>query len=125
MSENIILTTGVYDLIKDHIRRRRVSKVEEEILLNELKYAKQVVRKVLPEEIVTVDRIITVKADETTKTVTLVGPSKAKPNKNKLSILSDLGIAIVGYKVGDIIKWPTSNGEIQYEILKVEQFQAN
>ena len=29
---NIILTTGTYDLIKDHLRRKRVSIQEEEIL---------------------------------------------------------------------------------------------
>ncbi|WP_177765241.1 GreA/GreB family elongation factor [Flavobacterium sp. I3-2] len=125
MSENIILTTGVYDLIKDHVRRRKVTKVEEEILLNELKFAKQVVRKELPNDIVTVDRIVTVKTENETKTVTFVGPSKAKPNKNKFSILSDVGIAIVGYKEGDIVKWPTNDGEISYEILKVEKIQDN
>ena len=45
MSTNIILTTGTYDLIKDHIRRKKVNKEQEEILTNELKYAQQVLRK--------------------------------------------------------------------------------
>jgi len=122
MSENIILTTGVYDLIKDHVRRRKVTKIEEEILLNELKNASQVVRRELPENIVTIDRLVTIKKINTNETLTVsfVGPQKAKPNKNKLSILSDIGLAIVGYKVGDVVNWPSSNGEIKYEILKVE-----
>ena len=33
MSQNIILTTGTYDLIKDHIRRKKVTPQEEELLL--------------------------------------------------------------------------------------------
>ena len=122
MSENIILTTGVYDLIKDHIRRRRTTKAQEEILINELKKAKQVVRRELPEDIVTLNKLVTVKNINSNEilTVTFVSPDKAKPNKNKPSILSELGIAIVGYKVGDIISWPSNDGEIKYEILKVD-----
>ncbi len=122
MSENIILTTGVYDLIKDHIRRRRATKAQEEILINELKKAKQVVRRELPEDIVTLNKFVTVKNINSNEilTVTFVSPDKAKPNKNKPSILSELGIAIVGYKVGDIISWPSNDGEIKYEILKVD-----
>lgn len=123
MSENIVLTTGVYDLIKDHIRRRRrATKTQEEILINELKKAKQVVRKELPENIVNVNKIVTVKKINTNEivTVTFVGPNKVKTSKNKLSILSDLGIAIVGYKVGDIVSWPSNEGEVKYEILKVD-----
>ncbi len=30
MSEHIILTTGIYDAIKDHVRRKKVS-IEEKI----------------------------------------------------------------------------------------------
>lgn len=122
MSENIVLTTGVYDLIKDHIRRKKATIAQEEILIKELKKAKQVIRRELPEDIVTLNKLVTVKNINSNEilTVTFVGPNKAKPNKNKPSILSDLGIAIVGYKVGDIVKWPTNEGEIKYEILKVE-----
>lgn len=122
MSQNIILTTGVYDLIKDHLRRKKATKAEEEILYAELKNAKQVLRKNLPDDIVTVNKLITVKNKNTnkTETVTFVGPTKVKTAKKRFSILSEIGIAIVGYKVGDVIKWPSSQGEIQYEILKVE-----
>ena len=44
MTTNIILTTGTYDLLKDHIRRKKLNKVKEDILLNELKHSKQVLR---------------------------------------------------------------------------------
>ena len=51
MSANVILTTGIYDLIKDHVRRKKVTIEQEEILLAELKKASQVLRKDLPEDI--------------------------------------------------------------------------
>ena len=121
MESNIILTTGVYDLIKDHIRRKKVTIEQEEILLNELKKATQVLRRNLPDDIVSVDRKIKFK-DNTTEEeieIMLVGPKAAKVNKNKYSVLSEVGLAIVGYKTGDTIKWPTPNGSKEFKILDV------
>lgn len=122
MSQNIILTTGLYDLIKDHIRRKKVTPKEEELLFTELKKASQVLRRDLPGDIVSVNRKVTYKdyINNEEKTVVFVGPKKSKPSKNKISILSDEGIAMVGYKVGDIIEWPSGKGNLKLEILKVE-----
>ena len=122
MSQNIILTTGTYDLIKDHVRRKKVTPQEEELLLSELKHAKQVLRRDLPEDIVSINRRVTYKDHNNNeeKTILLVGPEKSKPNKNKISVLSDEGIAMVGYKVGDLVEWPAKKGNLKLEILKVE-----
>ena len=122
MSHNIILTTGTYDLIKDHVRRKKVTPQEEELLLGQLKNASQVLRKNLPEDIVSINRKITYKdhTNNEEKTILLVGPEKVKVSKNKISVLSDEGIAIVGYKVGDLIEWPAKKGNLKLEILKVE-----
>ena len=122
MSQNIILTTGTYDLIKDHVRRKKVTPQEEELLLSELKHAKQVLRRNLPEDIVSINRRVTYKDHNNNeeKTILLVGPEKSKPNKNKISVLSDEGIAMVGYKVGDLVEWPAKKGNLKLEILKVE-----
>jgi regulator of nucleoside diphosphate kinase len=122
MSQNIILTTGLYDLIKDHIKRKKVTVKEEELLSLELKKALQVLRRDLPEDIVSVNRKVTYKnhINNEEKTVAFVGPEKSKPSKNKVSILSDEGIAMVGYKVGNIIEWPSRKGNLKLEILKVE-----
>lgn len=125
MSNNVILTTGTYDLIKDHIRRKKVTIKEEELLTEELRNASQVLRRDLPEDIVCVNSIVTYKDHKTDleKTITLVGPQKSKPSKNKISILSDEGIAMVGYKTGDIIEWPAKKGDLKLEILKVEHLE--
>ncbi len=119
---NIILTTGTYDLIKDHVRRKKVTIKEEEILISELRNATQILRRELPADIVCVNSIVTYKNHTTDqeKTVTFVGPKKSKPSKNKISILSDEGIAMVGYKAGETIEWPAKNGDLKLEILKVE-----
>ncbi|HMO51491.1 MAG TPA: GreA/GreB family elongation factor [Kiritimatiellia bacterium] len=41
---------------------------------------------------------------------TLVYPSSADPKRGKLSILSDLGVAIIGFAVGDTIAWTFPEG---------------
>ena len=123
MSQNIILTTGTYDLIKDHVRRKKVTPQEEELLLGQLKKATQVLRKNMPDDIVSINRKITYKdhINNEEKTILLVGPEKAKTSKNKISILSDEGLAMIGYKVGDLIEWPSKKGNLKLEILKVEE----
>ncbi|SRR5690554_136533 len=123
MSENIILTTGLYDLIKEHLRRKRVTIQEEELLTEELRTSEQLLKREIPEDVVILNKNVTYKnhTNDETKTVTFVMPDKSKPSKNKMSILSDEGIAMVGRKVGDIVNWPSKNGEIKLEILKVEE----
>ncbi|MCZ2082891.1 MULTISPECIES: GreA/GreB family elongation factor [unclassified Kaistella] len=124
MSENIVLTTGVYDLIKDHLRRKRTTQEEEQILLDQLKTAKQVLRKELPEDVVTVNCEIKIKNISTNEEekYLFVQTDRQKIKKGKYSILSPIGLATVGNKVGDVINWPFEGGEKQFEIVGVERF---
>lgn len=126
MSNQIIVTTGIYDAIKDTLRRKKVSIPEEKKLTEELRKAKQVLRRDLPADVVTVERKVTIK-DHTRNfehEYIFVSSAKAKPVKNKYSILSDIALATVGYKVGDIIEWPFKEGERKIEILKVEAWEG-
>lgn len=125
MSDNIIVTTGIYDVIKDQLRRKKVTPEQEIRLANELKTAKQVLRRDLPKEVVTVNRRVLIKdhTASTEKEYIFVPSTKAKPLKNKYSILSDIALATVGYKVGDIIEWPFIDGDRKIEIIKVEPYE--
>ena len=124
MSNKIILTTGIYDAIKDHLRRKKVSPNEEVRLAPELRNAQQVRRRALPEDVVTVNRKVTIKDHSQNKEeeYIFVGVAEARPKKNKHSILSDMALATVGYKVGDVIEWPFRDGERRIEVLKVENW---
>jgi regulator of nucleoside diphosphate kinase len=126
MSDHIIVTTGIYDAIKDTLRRKKVSIEEEKRLAGELRKARQVLRRDLPADVVTVDRKVTLK-DHTLNfehEYIFVPSTKAKLKKNKHSILSDIALAVVGYRVGDIIDWPFRDGERKIEILKVETWEG-
>ncbi|WP_452230683.1 MULTISPECIES: GreA/GreB family elongation factor [unclassified Lacinutrix] len=122
MSENVILTTGIYDMIKDHIRRKKVTKQEEELLVLELKNAKQVLRRDLPSNIVTVNRRVKIKDHTVNKEqeYMFVPTNKANNKKRKSSILCDIAVATIGRQVGDIVTWPFKDGERKLEILMVE-----
>ncbi|MFV0197613.1 GreA/GreB family elongation factor [Empedobacter falsenii] len=122
MTTNIILTTGVYDLIKDHLRRKKVTAEQEDILTQELRHAEQILRRDMADNIVSVGKKVTIKELNSNQESQLnfVGPDKAKPKKNRHSILMDEGLATVGYKTGDIVEWPTIDGAKKYEILNVE-----
>ena len=83
-------------------------------------------RRDLPVDIVTVERKVTLK-DHTLDfehEYIFVPSTKAKLKKNKHSILSDIALAVVGYKVGDVIDWPFKDGERKIEILKVETWEG-
>lgn len=122
MSKNIVVTTGIYDMIKDHVRRKKVTREEEDLLLLELKHAKQVLRRELPDDVVTVNRRVKIKdhTENKEKEYMFVATTKTNNKKGKLSILCDVAVATIGRQVGDIIHWPFKDGERTLEILKVE-----
>ncbi|SHJ58523.1 regulator of nucleoside diphosphate kinase [Arenibacter nanhaiticus] len=122
MTKNVIVTTGIYDMIKEHVRRNKVTKQEQELLLLELKNAKQVFRRDLPDDIVTVNRRVKIKdhTENKEKEYMFVASTKTNNKKGKSSILCDVAVATVGRQVGDIINWPFKDGERKLEILMVE-----
>ena len=125
MNQDITLTTGIYDLIKDLLRRKKVTPFVEDQLVVQLKRAKQIRRRELPDNVVTIDCKVTIKDLLTSEmqTFTFVAPSKAKRRNNTESIVGDVGLALVGNKIGDQIKWDFGTGEKNIEIVNVERFQ--
>lgn len=123
MSDPIILTTGIYDLIKDQIHRKRVNPAAENRLLAELSTAKQVLRKDLPIEVVTVDRVVTVKNldTDTDQSYHFVGVGKSKPSKRKFAITCEMALATLGRRAGDVFEWPFEEGSSRIEILQVSE----
>ena len=122
----LILTTGVYDLVKDHLRRKKVSSAEEEVLRHQLKTAMQVPRKHLPTSVVSVDTRVTIKNHHSNQneTFVFVAPHRAKKKNQTESILSPMGLALVGCKEGDTITWDFNGEPQQIEILNVERLSS-
>lgn len=54
------------------------------------------------------------------KEVTLVYPHEANIEENKISILAPVGSALIGLRVGQMIRWPLPNGaEKRFKVLSV------
>lgn len=117
----IVLTTGIYDLLKEQIRKKKLNKSNEARLEKELKNAKQVLNRDLPDNIVTVNTEVLVKDLKSGEEITqkFVGPHKARRKNGTTSILSEIGVATLGYQENAIIQWDLPEGVKSLQILKV------
>ena len=50
---------------------------------------------------------------------TLTFPDRADVEQKRLSILAPIGTALIGYRVGDLVKWSTPGGVRQLKIRRV------
>ncbi|PZX53508.1 regulator of nucleoside diphosphate kinase [Algoriphagus ratkowskyi] len=122
MQEPIMVTTSIYDFIKDRIRRKRVTPAEEQLLTAELQTAKQVVSRELPENVVKVGSRVSIK-DHTLgieKEYHFVGMGKSKPSKGRYAIDSSIALATLGRKEGNVIDWTFDDSMRKIEILSVK-----
>lgn len=124
-TNSIILTTGMFDLLKDQIRRKKLSLFNEGKLIEQLKNAKQVLRNQLPDNVVDVHTKVVLTDLDTQETVTytFVAPDKAKRKNNTISILSPIGLALIGYAEGVEVPWEMPDGIKHYRIEQVSRIQ--
>ncbi len=83
-----------------------------DVLERELARSKVVSPEEIPPYVVTMNTCVHL-IDTTTgeeMKYSLVYPADANPQEGKLSILSDLGVAIIGFSVGDTIEWEFPDG---------------
>lgn len=73
----------------------------------------------IPTNIVTMDSNVLLVVDGSEEEATLVYPKHANVLKNKISVLSPLGTAILGYKEGSTIEWEVPNGKVEIYVKKV------
>ena len=86
-------------------------------------FCTKVTRKNLPLDVVTVDAKVVIKntLTEEEEVYTFVAPDRAKRRNNTESILSPIGLALVGCKVGDVVTWTINEELKQMEIIQVER----
>ena len=89
-------------------------------LENELQQARVVASRKIPKKVITMNSQVRLKDLDSGKEMvySLVFPGQADISQNKISILSPLGTALIGYRTGDIIKWKAPAG---LRRLKVEE----
>ncbi len=115
-ARNIIISSLDYARLNDLVITAKQFGSTQSALLNTLEGELSRARIVAPDEIppyvVTMNTCVRL-TDITTHEVmqyTLVFPSDANLQQGKLSILSDLGVAIIGFSVGDTVEWEFPEG---------------
>jgi regulator of nucleoside diphosphate kinase len=83
-----------------------------DLLENELYRGVLVDPQDIPHDVITMNSKVSITDTDSGEkmTYTLVFPSAANIAENKLSVLVPLGMALLGYRVGDIIEWPVPSG---------------
>jgi regulator of nucleoside diphosphate kinase len=87
----------------------------------ELERAEIVADDEVPDDVVTMNSTVVLRDLDTgeQETFTLVYPQKANIAKNKLSVIAPVGTAILGYRVGDVVRWKVPDGDRRLQIEEV------
>lgn len=90
-------------------------------LKQELKRAKIVSSGLIPDNVVTMNSTVRLKDMDTNEEFTfqIAFPSDADLEKGKISVLSPVGTALLGYKVGDTVVWEVPAGVRKLKIEKM------
>ncbi|MFB9058254.1 GreA/GreB family elongation factor [Mariniflexile ostreae] len=124
---NLILEKKEYVYIKsilnisgyvgNHVIHKSLMKFSDE-----MKSAKIVEDKDMPEDVVRLNSIVKVSSDDNwEKSIQIVQPSEKDIQNNKISILTPMGAALFGYSVGDVVNWDFPTGVKALKIEEVEQ----
>ncbi|MCA9143875.1 MAG: nucleoside diphosphate kinase regulator [Planctomycetaceae bacterium] len=88
----------------------------------ELQRAKIVTSAEVPGDVITMESTVRLRDVDTgeVETYTLVYPDQANIAESKLSILAPIGTAILGYRVGDVVRWRVPSGRRRLRVEEVE-----
>lgn len=121
----IWITTYDMERLDSLINTMKSSSSPKKLDLNqldkELERAKIVEPQDIPRDFITMNSVVRIKDLESGEEMTymLVFPSDANIETGKISILSAIGTALIGYRSGDIIEWQVPSGLKRLKILEI------
>lgn len=122
MSRKIFITELDMKKLKKMITRKiEYSKDESFIrdLVTELERAQVVENDEIPNDVITMNSKILLLMDGNEEEITLVYPNEAEVTESKISVLSPIGTAVLGYREGDSFEWRVPSGIIKVMVKKV------
>jgi regulator of nucleoside diphosphate kinase len=107
-------------IIDNH--RSASPKIKEQITMLEQELDKAVVvePKDIPSDVVTMNTKLRLRDEDSgeERVISLVFPSDANFEKNRISILAPVGTALLGYREGDIVEWNVPSGTKSFRIME-------
>ena len=90
-------------------------------LENELNAASIIESKDVPGDVVTMNSVVRVRDLQTgeEKTFLLSFPEKAGLKGKAVSILAPIGLALIGYREGDVLEWDLPSGPVRVQIVEI------
>ena len=116
---------GDYNIILDHLAltgvQNEYSGKHAVELANELNISKLVVAEVLPPDVVRLNSRVTIRDEKEGRLLELmvVTPDKADIKERKISVLSPIGTALIGFCKGHKLNWKVPSGTKSFTILEV------
>ena len=123
--KQLVITTNDYEIIMANLKyfsgKNTFNQHDAEELESELKKAKLVMKEEVPKDVVQLNSQVTIKDDKQKKVmqVTIVTPEKVDIKERKISIMSPIGRALIGYRKGNKVKWKVPAGLKTFTILEV------
>ena len=98
-----------------------------EDLFAELKKAKLVSKDEFPSDVVRLNSTVRIKPADKDQVMELmiVLPDKADIKERKISIMSPVGTALIGFRQGENVKWQVPSGKKTFTILEVNNAGVN
>ncbi|MBN1560283.1 nucleoside diphosphate kinase regulator [candidate division KSB1 bacterium] len=126
MSEKLIyITHNDKKKLRHLLAQSRAHHLEEEKYLSDLEFelarAKVVKSHGVPADVITMNsqvRLLDTTSQEE-MVCWLVYPDYANDEHGKISIFAPMGLALIGYRVGDIIEWPVPGGMLRIKVLEI------
>ncbi|HBH87015.1 MAG TPA: nucleoside diphosphate kinase regulator, partial [Syntrophaceae bacterium] len=115
-NKTIYITTFDLERLTDLIEAYRNSefqkKVPIDMLEKELERAQIVDPKSVPPDVITMNSTAHLQDLKTGEEIvyTLVFPKDANVEQHKISVMAPIGMALIGYRVGDVIEWQVPGG---------------
>jgi len=103
--------------VGDHETQKSLLKFSEE-----LKTAHIVDEKDMPQDVIRFNSKVTIMSDTGwEKTLQVVLPTERDVQQNKISVLTPMGAALIGYSNNDTIEWDFPGGNYKLKIIEVTQ----
>ena len=125
LNNQLVLMKDDYNLLKTYLNNRSgkttFDRQNAEDLLAELKKAKLVSKDEFPANVVRLNSTVRIKPEDKDYVMELmiVTPDKADIKERKISIMSPIGTALIGFRQGENVKWQVPSGKKTFTILEV------
>ena len=120
----LILSKSDYELLKTHLKlSTTLSEFNKKKLSIELKTARVLKSEEMPDDVVSENSKVRIEDTESGHAYTfeLVAPKQADMKQNRLSVLSPIGVALLGYRPGIEVDWEMPAGLRTFRIVSVQR----